>query len=224
MRLDGHTLAHITRALNDAAITCPSAADPARNRHRPGTAWQIPTVQAILGNPVYTGHATALQRASVGFGLAEQQRRGGPVRGLRRRHPGSPGAPDSHRTVPGAVCAARVQPRGPAGIGPAPAIRLPELDLARDHQLPRLSVRREAGAVFAFPERPDPPLRRRVPGDRESQGHRRLATADGRTGRRADHPGARRPAARSRDSPQCAPHRSAGGARKRRRSTRERIG
>lgn len=57
MRLDGHTLARITRALNDAAIPCPSAADPQRNPHRPGTAWQIPTVQAILANPIYTGHA-----------------------------------------------------------------------------------------------------------------------------------------------------------------------
>lgn len=57
MRLDGHTLARITRALNDAGIPCPSAADPRRNPHRPALAWQIPTVQAILGNPVYTGHA-----------------------------------------------------------------------------------------------------------------------------------------------------------------------
>ena len=56
MRLGGYTLARITRALNDAAIPCPSAADPARNRHRPRTAWQIPTLQAILANPVYTGH------------------------------------------------------------------------------------------------------------------------------------------------------------------------
>jgi site-specific DNA recombinase len=57
MRLDGHTLARIVRALNDAAIPCPSAADPTRNPHRAGLAWQIPTVQAILANPVYTGHA-----------------------------------------------------------------------------------------------------------------------------------------------------------------------
>ncbi|WP_414642111.1 recombinase family protein [Actinocrinis sp.] len=54
---NGHTLARITRALNDAAIPCPSAADPRRNPHHPAIAWQIPAVQAILGNPVYTGHA-----------------------------------------------------------------------------------------------------------------------------------------------------------------------
>jgi hypothetical protein len=57
MRLDGHTLARITRALDDAGIPCPSAADSQRNRHRPAIAWQIPTVQAILANAVYTGHA-----------------------------------------------------------------------------------------------------------------------------------------------------------------------
>ncbi|MFI0717227.1 hypothetical protein ACH4SK_43080 [Streptomyces inhibens] len=33
-RLAGHTIARITRALADAGIPCPSAADPARNPHR----------------------------------------------------------------------------------------------------------------------------------------------------------------------------------------------
>lgn len=56
MRLDDCTLARITRALNNAAVPCSFASEPARNGHRPGTAWQIPTVQAILANPVYTGH------------------------------------------------------------------------------------------------------------------------------------------------------------------------
>jgi Recombinase len=42
-------------ALNDAAISCPSAADPGRNPHRSGTAWTLHTVRAILGNPRYTG-------------------------------------------------------------------------------------------------------------------------------------------------------------------------
>ena len=35
-RLAGHSLARITRALNDASIPCPSAADPGRNTHRAG--------------------------------------------------------------------------------------------------------------------------------------------------------------------------------------------
>jgi site-specific DNA recombinase len=54
-RLAGHSVARITRALNDAAIPCPSAADPNRNPHRSGQAWMLSTVAAILANPRYTG-------------------------------------------------------------------------------------------------------------------------------------------------------------------------
>ena len=55
-RLVGHSLARITRALNDAGIPCPSAADPKRNPHRSGQAWTLGTVAAILANPRYNGH------------------------------------------------------------------------------------------------------------------------------------------------------------------------
>ena len=55
-RLAGHSVARITRALNDAAIPCPSAADPQLNPHRTGTAWTLSTVAAILANPRYTDH------------------------------------------------------------------------------------------------------------------------------------------------------------------------
>ena len=34
-RRAGHSLARITRALNDACTPCPSAADPQRNPHHP---------------------------------------------------------------------------------------------------------------------------------------------------------------------------------------------
>jgi len=54
-RLVGHSIARITRALNDVGITCPSAADRASNPHRSGAAWTARTVQEILANPVYTG-------------------------------------------------------------------------------------------------------------------------------------------------------------------------
>jgi site-specific DNA recombinase len=54
-RLAGHSVARITRALNDAGIPCPSAADPKRNPHRTGAAWTLRTVAAILANPRYTG-------------------------------------------------------------------------------------------------------------------------------------------------------------------------
>jgi hypothetical protein len=55
-RLDGHSVARIARALNEAGIPCPSASDPERNPHRPGTGWTLGTVTTILGNPRYTGH------------------------------------------------------------------------------------------------------------------------------------------------------------------------
>jgi len=54
-RLAGHSAARITRALNDARVPCPSAADPGRNPHRTGAAWTLRTVAAILANPRYTG-------------------------------------------------------------------------------------------------------------------------------------------------------------------------
>jgi hypothetical protein len=54
-RLAGHSVARIARALNDAGVPCPSAADPGRNRHRSGAAWTVRTVATILANPRYTG-------------------------------------------------------------------------------------------------------------------------------------------------------------------------
>ena len=54
-RLAGHSVARIARALNDAGIPCPSAADPARNPHRAGIGWTVRTVASILSNPRYTG-------------------------------------------------------------------------------------------------------------------------------------------------------------------------
>ena len=54
-RLAGHSVARIARALNDASIPCPSAADPARNSHRVGSGWSVRTVASILSNPRYAG-------------------------------------------------------------------------------------------------------------------------------------------------------------------------
>jgi site-specific DNA recombinase len=48
-------MARIARALNDAGVPCPSAADPARNPHRTGASWTLRTVASILANPRYTG-------------------------------------------------------------------------------------------------------------------------------------------------------------------------
>jgi len=55
-RLAGHSVARIARALNEAGVPCPSAADPQRNPHRAGTGWALGTVTTILQNPRYTGH------------------------------------------------------------------------------------------------------------------------------------------------------------------------
>jgi site-specific DNA recombinase len=54
-RLAGHSAARIARAMNDAGIPCPSAADPGRNRHGTGAGWTLRTVTTILANPRYTG-------------------------------------------------------------------------------------------------------------------------------------------------------------------------
>jgi site-specific DNA recombinase len=44
-----------SRALNDAGVPCPSAADPGRNPHRTGAGWTLGTLTTILSNPRYTG-------------------------------------------------------------------------------------------------------------------------------------------------------------------------
>ena len=54
-RLAGHSVARIARALNDAGIPCPSAADPGRNPHRTGAAWTLGTVTTILSEPAVYG-------------------------------------------------------------------------------------------------------------------------------------------------------------------------
>ena len=54
-RLAGHSVARIARALNEAGVPCPSAADPGRNGHRTGAGWTLGTVTTILENPRYTG-------------------------------------------------------------------------------------------------------------------------------------------------------------------------
>jgi DNA invertase Pin-like site-specific DNA recombinase len=54
-RLAGHSVAWIARALNEAGVPCPSAADPARNPHRNAAGWTLGTVTTILQNPRYTG-------------------------------------------------------------------------------------------------------------------------------------------------------------------------
>ena len=54
-RLSGHSVARIARALNEAGVPCPSAADPGRNTHRTGAGWTLGTITTIVQNPRYTG-------------------------------------------------------------------------------------------------------------------------------------------------------------------------
>ncbi len=98
-RRAGHSIARITRALNDAGIPCPSAADPERNAHRGAQAWTLTTVRALLANPRYTGRQvwnrqpTALDLidpANAGLGHRQVQRWGLPdgwVISARPAHP-----------------------------------------------------------------------------------------------------------------------------------------
>lgn len=87
------------RALNDAGIPCPSAADPGRNCHRGGTGWIVTTVRAVLVNPRYTGHQVwnrqpsamdLIDPANTGLGHKQVQRWGLPdgwVISARPAHP-----------------------------------------------------------------------------------------------------------------------------------------
>ena len=53
--LSGRGLYAIAEGLTAEGVPCPSAADPARNRHRSGIAWSKGVIRAILRNPRYTG-------------------------------------------------------------------------------------------------------------------------------------------------------------------------
>jgi site-specific DNA recombinase len=53
--LEGHGIFAIAEMLTADGIPCPSAHDPARNKHRCGVAWSKGAIRAILMNPRYTG-------------------------------------------------------------------------------------------------------------------------------------------------------------------------
>jgi site-specific DNA recombinase len=55
-RRDGRSVSGIARALNEAGVPCPSAADAERNPHRAGRRWTQTCVATILANPRYTGY------------------------------------------------------------------------------------------------------------------------------------------------------------------------
>jgi site-specific DNA recombinase len=124
-RLAGHSAARITRALNDAGVPCPSAADPGRNPHRTGAGWTLRTVAAVLANPRYTGRqvwnrqpstAVLVDPANTGLGHRQVQRWNLPEGWVISRHPAHAALVSEADFIAAQDVAA---PRGPAG----PAVR-----------------------------------------------------------------------------------------------------
>jgi site-specific DNA recombinase len=120
-RLAGHSAARITRALNDARVPCPSAADPGRNPHRTGAAWTLRTVAAILANPRYTGRqvwnrqpseAVLVDPADTGLGHKQVQRWSLPEGWVISRHPAHTALVSEADFIKAQDASA---PRGPAG-------------------------------------------------------------------------------------------------------------
>ncbi len=120
-RLAGHSVARITRALNDAGIPCPSAADPGRNPHRSGTEWTLGTVAAILANPRYTGRqvcnrqrtdADLIDPANTSLGHRQVQRWNLPAGWVISSRPAHPAIVSEADFIAAQDASA---PRGPAG-------------------------------------------------------------------------------------------------------------
>ena len=120
-RLAGHSAARITRALNDAGVPCPSAADPGRNSHRTGAAWTLRTVAAVMANPRCTGRQVWNRQrtdfdladpANTGLGHKQVQRWNLPEGWVISRHPAHPALVSEAGFIAAQDTAA---PRGPAG-------------------------------------------------------------------------------------------------------------
>jgi len=123
-RLAGHSMARIARALNDAAVPCPSAADPGRNPHRSGKAWTLHTVRAILGNPRYTGRqvwnrqrtdSDLVDPANTGLGHRPVQRWNLPEGWVISARPAHPAIVTETDFIAAQDQAARRGPGSPAG-------------------------------------------------------------------------------------------------------------
>ena len=123
-RLAGHSMARIARALNDAAVPCPSAADPGRNPHRSGKAWTLHTVRAILGNPRYTGRqvwnrqrtdSDLVDPANTGLGHRPVQRWNLPGGWVISARPAHPAIVTEADFIAAQDLAARRGPGSPAG-------------------------------------------------------------------------------------------------------------
>jgi site-specific DNA recombinase len=123
-RLAGHSMARIARALNDAGIACPSAADPERNRHRSAQAWTLHTVRAILANPRYTGRQVwnrqrtdtdLIDPANTGLGHRQVQRWNLPEGWVISARPAHPAIVSEADYIAAQDLSLRRGPDGPAG-------------------------------------------------------------------------------------------------------------
>src|SRR6201984_2019582 len=123
-RLAGHSVARITRALNDAGVPCPSAADPERNPHRTGAAWTLRTVAAILANPRYTGRQVwnrqpsepvLVDPADTGLGHKQVQRWNLPEGWVISKHPAHAALVSEADFIAAQDTTAPRGPGGPAG-------------------------------------------------------------------------------------------------------------
>ena len=104
-RLAGHSAARITRALNDAGVPCPSAADPGRNPHRAGRGVDAADGGGDPGQPAVHG-AAGVEPAAV---------RGGPGRpGQHRARPQAGAAVEPARGL-GHLQASRARGAGQRG-------------------------------------------------------------------------------------------------------------
>jgi len=122
-RLAGHSAARIARALNDAGVPCPSAADPGRNLHRAGAGWTLRTVAAILANPRYTGRqvwnrqpseAVLVDPANTGLGHRQAQRWNLPEGWVISKHPAHTALVSEADFIAAQDAAVRRGPAGPA--------------------------------------------------------------------------------------------------------------
>ena len=119
-RLAGHSVARITRALNDAGVPCPSAADPGRNPHRTGAGWTLarwrpssrtrdtPAVRCGTGS---APTSTWWTRPTPGMGHKQVQRWNLPEGWVISRHPAHPALVSEADFI---AAQAVGSPRGPA--------------------------------------------------------------------------------------------------------------
>jgi hypothetical protein len=129
-RLAGHSVARITRALNDAGIRAHRLPARSGTPHRSGAAWTLRTVAAILASPRYTGRQVWNRQrtdrdlagpASTGLGHRPVQRWNLPAGWVISARPAHPALVSEADYVTAQDASA---PRGPAGGGPpVPASR-----------------------------------------------------------------------------------------------------